>query len=99
MNDAKKSDLITQLAGEFGLTGKPKAEESHYDRTTNTLFVGSRVYHYDDMENAKAYFKENKLRMKERKDNAETFFEIGEIAISMMMENSLGTGGRVVVKE
>ena len=98
MNDNRKLDLAQQLAREFGMTGEKKSEESHFDRATNTLFVGSRVYHYEDMESTKAFFEENKARMKERGDNAATYYEIGELAVKMMMDNSMGAGGRIVVK-
>ena len=99
MNEATRSDLIGALANEFGMTGRPKSEDSHYDRSTNTLFVGSKVYHYEDMEAAKAFMSDNKARMRDKGDNACTYFEIGELAIQMMLEESLGAGGRVVVKD
>lgn len=99
MNETKKLEIAQELAKSFGMTGTKKSEDSHYDRSTGTLFVGSRVYHYEEMEAAKAFFTENKERMKEKGDNAEFYYEIGELAIAMMIEESLGTGGRLVIKE
>lgn len=98
MKETKKLELAQQLAKEFGMTGEKREKGSHFDRSTNTLFVGSKVYHYEDMESAKAFFEDNKVRMRERGDNASSYFEIGELAIKMMMEDSLGSGGRVIVK-
>ena len=99
MTQADRFNIIQELAKDNGLSGRPMTEESHYDRSTGTLFIGSTVYHSEDMEAAKAFFTENKARAKAQNDAAATYYEIGEIAIDQLIQSSLGAGGRVVVKK
>ena len=94
-----KTEIIHQLAGEFGMAGQPKRDDSHYDRNTGTLFVGSKVYHYEDMERAKRFFKENAKKTRHLGDAACDLYEIGEMAVEKLMDESHSAGGRVVIKE
>jgi len=90
--------LIKELAGAYGLEGQKKGE-SNYDSTTGTLFVGSKVYHTSDFERAIRFFRENKKKSKSFNDASADLYEIGEIAVEMMMGASISSGGRIIVKE
>ena len=99
MDSATKADLAEKLANQFGLSGKPIKEGSHYDATTGTLFIGSTVYKYEDMEQAKVFFEENKARAEKLGDASCKYFEIAQIALEHLMQDTAGIGGRLVVKE
>ena len=99
MDELKKLDIARQLAQSFGMEGQPVKEQSSFDRTTGTLFVGSRVYHTDDLDRARRFFKENKKKMRSLGDNASSLYEIGEMAVTRMIEECAKDGGRVVVKK
>ncbi len=96
MKSSVKEDLIHQLALEYGMDGKPKRDHSHYDGNTGTLFVGSKVYHYDDFQRALRFFRESKKKAHSLGDSACDLYEIGEFAIESLMENNLLMGGRLV---
>ena len=98
MDDMKRLDIARQLANSFGMEGAPEKEPSSYDASTGTLFVGSRVYHTDDLERAKRFFRENRKKMHSLGDAASSLYEIGEIAVSRMIADSANEGGRVVIK-
>jgi hypothetical protein len=94
-----RAAIIQELAKEYGMSGKPKGVDSHYDRNTGTLFIGSKVFQTEDLENAKAFFSANRKRAESVKDAASDYYEIAEIAVDLLLKESLGSGGRVVVKE
>ncbi len=96
MKTAVKEDLIHQLALEYGMDGRPKRDDSHYDRNTGTLFVGSKVYHYEDFERTIRFMKENKKKAKSFGDASCDLYEIAEFAVETMMNENLVAGGRVV---
>ena len=99
MDDAVKADLIQQLAGQYGLEGRKKTEDNHYDSSTGTLFVGSKVYQYNDLQRAKHFHEENAVRTKAIGDASFDYYTIAEIAISQLIEQSMSSGGRLVVKD
>ncbi len=96
MKTAIKEDLIHKLAMEYGMDGRPKRDDSHYDRNTGTLFVGKKVYHYEDFDRAARFLKENKKKAKSFGDASYDLYEIAEFAVRSMMENNLSVGGRVI---
>lgn len=99
MSTERKLEMARQLSKEYGMEGRKKSEESHYDRMTGTLFVGSRVYHSEDMEKAKSFMHENRMRMEDRGDASCDLYEIAEIAIANLIDSSLATGGRMIIKD
>ena len=99
MSEARKMEIAQLLSREYGMEGRKKTEESHYDRTTGTLFVGSRVYHTEDLDRARSFMHDCKIRMDEKNDAAYDLYEIAEIAITNLMESSLATGGRMIIKD
>ena len=99
MGGKDRAALIQELAKEYGMSGRPKSVDSHYDRNTGTLFIGSKVFQTEDLESARSFFAANKKRARDNNDAACDYYEIAEIAVEMLLRESLGTGGRVVVKE
>ena len=94
-----KENIIKELAGSYGLAGSNKKENSHYDPSTGTLFVGSRVYNTSDLERAKRFMRENKKKSKSFNDASCDLYEIGEIAIEALIQDSAGNGGRIIIKD
>ena len=99
MTTDKKIELAQQLSKEYGMEGRKKQEESHFDRTTGTLFIGSHVFHYEDMEKAKNFMHDNMVRMRDKNDAACDMYAIGELAVEKLMEQSMASGGRLIIKE
>lgn len=99
MKESDRQDIIQKLAHEYGLEGRPSYEKSKFDPVTGTLFIGSRVYKYTDLENAKLFFDDSMKRAREKKDAAAGFYEIGVLAIDKLLEQSVGSGGRLVIKD
>ncbi len=94
-----RSNLIQQLAKEYGMTGRKKSEEgTHFDHTTGTLFIGSKVYKHSDLTEAKQFMEENKKKMSLRNDAASDYYEIGAAAVDFLINESLGNSGRIVLK-
>lgn len=99
MRELDRLDIIHQLAQEYGMEGRPEKEKSHFDPSTGTLFIGSRVYKSVDLDNARRFFEENLKRARERSDASAGYYEIGCMAVERLMEESTSNGGRLVVKE
>ena len=99
MTDTEKLNIAQQLSKEYGMEGRKRTEESHYDRTTGTLFVGSRVFNSEALDRARRFFQENKIRAIDKNDASCDFYEIAEVAVGKLMDDSLGQGGRIVIKE
>ena len=95
----ERSEIIHELAKEYGMEGRPETEMSHYDKGTGTLYVGSKVYSHDDLSRARRFFAENKKKMHSFGDAASEMYEIGVVAVDFLMDQSISSGGRIVIKE
>lgn len=97
LTNEDKTDTIRELAGAYGLSGK-RREISRFDRNTGTLFVGSKVFKIEDIEKARSFFQKSQKKAASFNDAASDLYEIGEIAVEMLMEETVNNGGRLVVK-
>ncbi|MCR5734234.1 MAG: hypothetical protein K6G22_06490 [Lachnospiraceae bacterium] len=95
----EKTDLIQKLANEYGLEGKAIQQDSHYDYSTGTLFVGSKVYHKSDLDRALRFFMENKKKARSLNDAACELYEIGEVAVMQLIGICEENLGRIVLTE
>ena len=99
MTESQKLELAQQLSREYGMEGRKKHEESRYDESTGTLFIGSRVYKGADMQRAHDFMEEIVLRMNDKNDASCVHYEIAALAIDRLIKESVRAGGRIVVKD
>ncbi len=100
MNYAQKSELVLALARDMGLHGgAAKSQSSNFDAATGTLYVGSKVYTPDQIEQARNLMHSLIEKYRPIGDDTYQLFEIAEHTILMAQKLTTENKGRIVIRE
>ncbi len=98
MEYGQKSELVKALAESMGMQGTAQVQASNYDKATGTLYVGSMVYTPSQIEAARQFAEKQSKETKRFGDATSQMHEIAAIAIQMMQEGVLLSGGKIIVR-